>query len=1489
MAPAEAGALRAMIPTHLNAKVGVTTDAPSGKGSTQSLSASMLAKGDIRRWFVASPREATACPWEATSQSFEAAHVAEGHDRGNDAPLSAENAVDKDSEWIVVSSKRRQRLGHRDSRSVVLWGVPHSESVISLSNFLFLPLGKIKRDAMTIDWHTTSDVQETQERFVLATFRSAVDREAHYKALSEMCAGRGWKALRSRSYLTRNQQRNTAPKKANTLAKMHKERGSPALMAVLDDPMVRVLSGDAQAHPVPAEPEPQVPLTDWEGLTLGSLNVQGNLKLKIAELEAYLSKRRYDIVALQEVRGVEKLTSKGFRYYGSVNEDNDGGVGFLVALHLDPLVTRLKSRFKNQLWLKIRGTAGCASLYLCSAYMPQETAPVIERTAAWDGLLGSARSYRSKGEVVLAGDLNARLGLPTRAEEERALGPFAAGTTSGNGRLLLKLLTTLRMKSLAGFWKPPTREGWKTRTDPATGNTSQIDFLLVQQVQPRRSEFSVDYTSLDTDHHLLRARITCPRKLPKRRKSRKVHRFLVEKLREKPIDKPREEREATPAEEYQDAISLEFGEEWEPAEVAASAEGPVAAAVLKDFLGKMNAALEKSVGSKTVSKKFSRPWYDKEVKAAIDQRRDAFKIFKASTSRQNWNKYSELRRAARDLVRQKQRKDWEKLMESLGADLSQNPKRMWSKVKRVIRAGKSNTGSTAVKKTDGSLAISEVDRREAWADYMHKLGQPLQSPSFDQDFATETEALVARYAQESEELPEQELDKDFTDDELITALGKLKYYKACSFDQVRNEALKEGGKELRSNLLKLFNWINSTEEVPKDWATSLVVMLYKDGDETDPANYRGISLISCLGKLYLSMWTQRLTAHLDPRLAEEQGGFRAKRSTVDQLFVFNETLLRQRRAGRTTHCFFIDFRKAFDTVWHQGLWRRLWEEGIQGKAWRILRSLYSDLQSSVLVEGEPSRTTPLKQGVRQGCPLSPILFSCYINDLVRRLKELGYGVSIGDRDLTALLYADDIVLMTNSASEMQALIDEVDKFCAEWRLDLNSKKSQIMVVAPNGVPSEESDSDDEPKYVWRGKALEVVSEYKYLGVIVTNKLLWDRHISMIVDKGKAALDKQRCLLAQRQVPMKIKRLVLTAMVRSKLEYASPVWYGNTQHIQALESIQHAGCVWILRTNQKANVTALRTILGLPSLQTRRTMLRLFYASILLSKSHDTWPRHCLETEPSNINRVLGISQNHWRTRFSDLIDGDSQLKEGYQALLRHMAVTGGVLQDYSLPKPDGTSDHFTPVKDWRSLVRRVMTEQEVACFRIAAGNQPTLAVLACSTDESLSRVQNLTKRSSHPANWIRIRLLAGTSSLNVTMSRITRGQRSQRCPVCEDGNETVLHFLCECQAPSSLVARNRHIMKVTELFEGLTPLQQCAFILGCEVETESKPVAATREEDLASKELVETLWEHRCAALTRSTTQDLTVGTNLAIYVRRNHPKSGGSGVEAHGNATLSI
>ena len=775
-----------------------------------------------RRWCEASPSVRT-----PRNHSVEVVKTAEGHQDGSDVQSGPEVNTE---EWEVVSRRKRKRLNAADNRGIIIWGVPPSMSIQTLSTFLLNPLGKVKRDAMQLEWSIASgkkDSESNQMRFVLATFRSSVERDAYFTTVKTICAGRNWKALKSRTFSTRSRQRNTQVSKVRTTAVKQQERNTYVPLDVIDDPMIHVLGNsnkDDQAPSDSADPQP-LDMNAWSRLQVGSINMQGNLKAKIAELEEYLSQQRYDIVALQEIRKADKLSVKNYRYYAKVNDEGGGGVGILVALHIDPLITRLKSEHKNQLWLKIRGTAGHKDLFFCSAYMPQETDTVVERTTAWDGLHESARMYNARGKVILAGDLNAKLGLPTTAKELRALGPYATGKVSANGRLLMKLLNTLKLKNLAGFSKPPTREGWVTRTDPVTGNTSQIDYLLVPQADHhhQRSAFSVDETSLDSDHHLLRAYVSCPRKLPKRKKRRQVRRYKVELLRERPINKPIGEREATPAEEYQNAVTLEFGKDWDPQLAAQGSQGEQACAnVLRDFLGRMNTALEKSVGSKTTNKKFSRPWYDAEVKSAIQTRRDAFKVFKSSNTRQHWNKYSELRRAARTVVRAKQRQEWDRLVQSIGEDSSKNPKRMWSNIKRIIGNKKASTGSTSVRKADGSLAFSEVDRREAWADYLSKLGQPLQEPEFDSQFATDTEDLVSLFEAESTRLPKGVLDADFTDSELVTALERLEYYKACSFDQVRNESLKEGGAALRSNLLKLFNWINSTEQVPKNWASKFL-------------------------------------------------------------------------------------------------------------------------------------------------------------------------------------------------------------------------------------------------------------------------------------------------------------------------------------------------------------------------------------------------------------------------------------------------------------------------------------------------------------------------------------------------------------------------------------------------------------------------------------------------------------------------------------------
>ena len=95
------------------------------------------------------------------------------------------------------------------------------------------------------------------------------------------------------------------------------------------------------------------------------------------------------------------------------------------------------------------------------------------------------------------------------------------------------------------------------------------------------------------------------------------------------------------------------------------------------------------------------------------------------------------------------------------------------------------------------------------------------------------------------------------------------------------------------------------------------------GDKADPSDYRGIALISYLAKLSLSLWAKRFAKHADSRLGERQGGFRPRHSTVDQALILYEAALRRKRAGKDTFLCFVDFRKAFDAVWHAGLWKRM--------------------------------------------------------------------------------------------------------------------------------------------------------------------------------------------------------------------------------------------------------------------------------------------------------------------------------------------------------------------------------------------------------------------------------------------------------------------------------------------------------------------------------------------------------------------------------------
>ena len=225
----------------------------------------------------------------------------------------------------------------------------------------------------------------------------------------------------------------------------------------------------------------------------------------------------------------------------------------------------------------------------------------------------------------------------------------------------------------------------------------------------------------------------------------------------------------------------------------------------------------------------------------------------------------------------------------------------------------------------------------------------------------------------------------------------------------------------------------------------MIVSLFKKGDREDPGNYRGITLLNVVGKLFNKVLNYRLLKWLEEhnKLSESQDSFRFGRSCVDNIFILNEVIQGRLQEGKKTFCFFLDIKKAYDTVWRDGLWCRMWEMSIQGKLWRVIRNIYNVNSSCVFLNGCKSDYFGIYQGVAQGCTLSPTLFLIFIDGLMKEIERT--VPSLPSLELNGLIFADDFVGLSDSEQVLQALIDVVYAYSKKWLFEANVAKCAVVV------------------------------------------------------------------------------------------------------------------------------------------------------------------------------------------------------------------------------------------------------------------------------------------------------------------------------------------------------------------------------------------------------------------------------------------------------------
>ena len=187
---------------------------------------------------------------------------------------------------------------------------------------------------------------------------------------------------------------------------------------------------------------------------------------------------------------------------------------------------------------------------------------------------------------------------------------------------------------------------------------------------------------------------------------------------------------------------------------------------------------------------------------------------------------------------------------------------------------------------------------------------------------------------------------------------------------------------MKVSLCYLYNVVFDSHTVPQDWRNGLIVPLLKEGDREVANNYRGITLLSIVGKLFASILERRLSkwCEVNRIFEQEQAGFRPGRTTVHQIFTLSEVLKKRKNKHRSTYCCFLDIRKAYDTVWREGLWKKLEAIGVHEKLMKVIENTYTNVKSRVIVNDKLSDWFDIGIGLRQGCVLSPLLFLIFIND-----------------------------------------------------------------------------------------------------------------------------------------------------------------------------------------------------------------------------------------------------------------------------------------------------------------------------------------------------------------------------------------------------------------------------------------------------------------------------------------------------------------------------
>ena len=417
-----------------------------------------------------------------------------------------------------------------------------------------------------------------------------------------------------------------------------------------------------------------------------------------------------------------------------------------------------------------------------------------------------------------------------------------------------------------------------------------------------------------------------------------------------------------------------------------------------------------------------------------------------------------------------------------------------------------------------------------------------------------------------------------TEDDIVRLLSDLDTTKATGPDGISALMLKSTALAIAPLVTLLCNLSISHGTVPGNWKTSLIIPIHKQGDASNPGNYRPISLLPIISKVLERHISEKLRSFVT--ISDQQWGFLPGRSTTGAILSAVHDWHVNLNSGAEVQAVFFDLQKAFDTVPHAKLISKLSNLDIPTHLVSWISSYLCSRKQQVGVSGANSTPVDVISGVPQGSVLGPTLFLIYIDGLAE-IPLTGGSLS---------MFADDILLykVVRSLSDFQDLQSDVNSL-VQWTSDhdlkLNAKKCKSLLLSRKRVPT------CAQTVVVNGLPLEKVQSYKYLGVLISSNLSWGNHVSNICSRAKKHLG-MLYRRFYRDADSSTLRMLYTNSVRPLLEYAVPVWDPHLlKDIKAIESVQRFATKVCTKAWLGVDYNDRLSMLNLTTLETRRTVLK----------------------------------------------------------------------------------------------------------------------------------------------------------------------------------------------------------------------------------------------------------------------------------------------------------